>query len=552
MPALNRSLPLYLAIGLVQGLVLLGLSLLDIPLLTVAVGSVVLVGGTLLQLLGTAVKVRGTWVLVLGLTVLIAAISSTRYLGDAYDWLWLSWMVGAPLLAYICTAFIHSWPTREGARPRYQDLFQHAWNNVFIVLLAGLLCGLFMLLLWLCAGLFKMLHIEVVAELVRATSFQLLTLPVVFSLGMRMGCQNDKVIGLLRGILLTLCRFLLPISALTAVLFSAALALTGVQPIWDTGYSTTILLCLIGVQLFLVNGVFQDGEQQDYPRVLRRLVEASLLCLPVLAGLAAYSTWLRIDQYGLTPSRALGALLVAVALVYSLAAVWAVLFSRSRWLGALRSSNPPLALLCALLIVAFHSPVLDPVGQSARNQVERLLSGRIPVAQFDARALRNSLGKAGREQFEALAVQLERGEILDESGRAQLREQMAEAAPYAESSGPKLEWLGPAELGSEQFLAMADAKIQCGTPGCVLWPVDLDGDGRHEVMMLARHRYTNSATFYVRDTDDRWREGGTLYGIADARLMIQRIRDGAVQPVTPHYKTLQVDGVELSVRQSRQ
>jgi hypothetical protein len=187
------------------------------------------------------------------------------------------------------------------------------------------------------------------------------------------------------------------------VLFTLTLPFTGLQPVWDTGYSTTLLLVLAIINLFLVNGVFQEGHQGSvYPVALKRLVNASLLCLPVLVGLAAYASWMRIDQYGLTPSRILALLLVGVMLAHGLAAAWAVLASRQGWLNSLRVSNPWIALLSAALVVLFYTPLLAPQALSAKNQVERLVSGRTPVSEFDARNLYHDLGQPGRDAFEQL------------------------------------------------------------------------------------------------------------------------------------------------------
>ena len=157
--------------------------------------------------------------------------------------------------------------------------------------------------------------------------------------------RSRWVIGLLRGILLTLCRVLLPLSALIVIVFTFALPFTGLAPIWATGCSTTIMLCLVAANLFLLNGVFQDGAQSSgYPVWLLRLVDLCLLCLPVLVVLAGYSTWLRIEQYGLTPSRLLAMLLVGVMFAHSLAVVWAVVVPPGQWLARLRVSNPAIAL----------------------------------------------------------------------------------------------------------------------------------------------------------------------------------------------------------------
>ena len=116
------------------------------------------------------------------------------------------------------------------------------------------------------------------------------------------------------------------------------------------------------------------------------------MCLPVLVVLAGYSTWLRIEQYGLTPSRILAMVLVLVIFVHAVAALLAVFVSRSTWLGSLRLSNPLIALLCVVVLLAMHTPWFSPLKMSANNQVQRLLSGKTAVDNFDADTLRNRLG----------------------------------------------------------------------------------------------------------------------------------------------------------------
>ena len=356
------------------------------------------------------------------------------------------------------------------------------------------------------------------------------------------------VIGLLRGILLTLCRFLLPLGALITVLFTLTLPFTGLQPVWETGYSTTLLLMLAIINLFLVNGVFQEGQQgRVYPVALKRLVNASLLCLPVLVGLAAYASWMRIDQYGLTPSRILALLLVGVMLAHGLAAAWAVLGSRHGWLNSLRVSNPWIALLSAALVVLFYTPLLAPQALSAKNQVERLVSGRTPVSEFDARNLYHDLGQPGRDAFEQLEKRLQTDELLDARGRAQLLATLEEVRrpAVAEERGPKLEWLGPVQSSSEALADSTLAESQCGGKGCYLWAVDLDGDGHNEVLMIPRHTYASRLFVFTWDNRE-WREVGSLSGKMDNLEGVAKgIRDGAVKLVTPRYKTLSIDGQEL-------
>ena len=555
MLTLERSVMTYLAIGLVQGLLLWLATSMGDPGAWYGLITAVLVGGVNLLLLGENIRHRGTAWLVVGLTVVMTAISAWVFWdGDEYwrpgSWLAGSWSFFAVVITYICTVFILSWPTREGRYPRYEDLFRHAWDTVFIVLLGLLLNAVFWALLWLWGGLFKMLGIVALNKLFSTEGFICISSAMVFALGVHMGREKERVIGLLRGIVLTLCRFLLPLSALIVIVFTFALPFTGLEPIWDTGYSTPIMLWLVAVNLFLLNGVFQDGTQgSGYPTWLVRVVDLCLLCLPVLVVLAGYSTWLRIEQYGLTPSRILAMVLVLVIFIHSVAALLAVFVSRSIWLGSLRVSNPVIALLCVVLLLAMHTPWFSPLKLSANNQVQRLLSGRTAVDNFDADTLRNRLGSEGKQAYDALLEQVEQGLVLAEPGRQVLLKRLKEVSAGNGPTGSErlLEWIGPKVEGSEQFYDKRFNGQLCLAPGCALWAVDLDQDGQPEVLQLPKNKWSEPLYFFKRDAQGNWQRVGTYAGGGESSLeLIEKIRQGKVKVVTPRYQSLQIDGVELS------
>ena len=555
MLTLERSVMTYLAIGLVQGLLLWLATSMGDPGAWYGLITAVLVGGVNLLLLGENIRHRGTAWLVVGLTVVMTAISAWVFWdGDEYwrpgSWLAGSWSFFAVVITYICTVFILSWPTREGRYPRYEDLFRHAWDTVFIVLLGLLLNAVFWALLWLWGGLFKMLGIVALNKLFSTEGFICISSAMVFALGVHMGREKERVIGLLRGIVLTLCRFLLPLSALIVIVFTFALPFTGLEPIWDTGYSTPIMLWLVAVNLFLLNGVFQDGTQgSGYPTWLVRVVDLCLLCLPVLVVLAGYSTWLRIEQYGLTPSRILAMVLVLVIFIHSVAALLAVFVSRSIWLGSLRVSNPVIALLCVVLLLAMHTPWFSPLKMSANNQVQRLLSGRTAVDNFDADTLRNRLGSEGKQAYNALLEQVEQGLVLAEPGRQVLLKRLKEVSAGNGPTGSErlLEWIGPKVEGSEQFYDKRFNGQLCLAPGCALWAVDLDQDGQPEVLQLPKNKWSEPLYFFKRDAQGNWQRVGTYAGGGESSLeLIEQIRQGKVKVVTPRYQSLQIDGVELS------
>ena len=554
MLTLERSVITYLAIGLVQGLLLWLATSMGDPGVWYALITAVLVGGINLLLLGENIRQHGVVWLVLGLTAVMTAISAWVFWdGDEYwrpgSWLVGSWSFFAVVITYICTVFILSWPAREGRYPRYEDLFRHAWDTVFIVLLGLLLNAVFWALLWLWGGLFKMLGIVALNKLFSTDGFICISSAMVFALGVHMGREKERVIGLLRGVVLALCRFLLPLSALIVIVFTFALPFTGLEPIWDTGYSTPIMLWLVAVNLFLLNGVFQDGTLgSGYPTWLVRVVDLCLVCLPVLVVLAGYSTWLRIEQYGLTPSRILAMVLVLVIFVHAVAALLAVFVSRSTWLGSLRLSNPLIALMCVVLLLAMHTPWFSPLKMSANNQVQRLLSGKTAVDNFDADTLRNRLGPQGKQAYDALLEQVEQGLVLAEPGRQVLLKRLKEVSA---GNGPRgterlLEWIGPKVEGSEQFYDKRFDGQSCLAPGCALWAVDLDQDGQPEVLQLPKNKWSEPLYFFKRDAQGNWQRAGTYAGGESSLELIEQIRQGKVKVVTPRYQSLQIGGVELS------
>lgn len=557
MPLFNRSLWFYLLVGLCQGVVFWQIESFGSRGVLAASLTLVVVGGLVLQLLGPKLKDRQVLALTLGFCLLMMAISSwvqQTGLDNGNRWLMENWLLTGVPLSYVVCAFLASWPSGTGRRWDYADLYHNAWSHVFVVFFALMLTGVFSLLLLLWSKLFLMLGIDFFAEQFSSRVFICLSLSVVFSLAMRLGLHNERVIGMLRGVLLAACHFLLPLITLITVLFTVTLPFTGVQKIWDTGYSTPILLCLVGTYLFLLNGVFQDGRQaKPYPAWLMRCVEAGLLCLPVLVALSGYSSWLRVEQYGLSPRRFMGLLLVAIFAAYSLAAMLAVVQRNALWLNGLRRSNPALALAVCLLLVLINTPWFNGQSFSARDQVHRLLDGRTSVLTFDSNYLRNGLGTAGRQQFEALSERVERDEVLDAPSREVLRAQIkrtpgestVEPRPYTPSP-VNLEWIGPKVDGSEQFISLNSRQLQCQDAGCVMWGVDLDGDGQAEVVQFNQQPWDHRALLYKRAADGEWQYVTVLLGANLSPQNLNRLRAGDIKIIEPRFKSVQIGDLTLA------
>ena len=136
--------------------------------------------------------------------------------------------------------------------------------------------------------------------------------------------------------------------------------------------------------------------------MLRRLVEASLLALPVYAALALYALGLRVVQYGWTVDR-FWALLIALAVAgYALGYALAVLRRRGRWLQALEPVNRWMCWVVLALALLGNSPLLDPVRLTLSSQLERLRADPPAITSSDVNVLRFDLGRRGVQALREL------------------------------------------------------------------------------------------------------------------------------------------------------
>jgi hypothetical protein len=259
--------------------------------------------------------------------------------------------------------------------------------------------------------------------------------------------------------------------------------------------------------------------------------------LPVLALLAAYSTWLRIDQYGYTPSRIYSALIILVGACYSVGYCWCVIRRQSPWLSGMRVINVNTGLLICGLVVITHSPLFDPLELSARNQYQRLLSGRASVEEFDFGSLKYRLGKPGQrylrqiralQQHPQLALikarlaALDDGTISYEEWRDAWRKSSAGNSPTKdatvaplvyESTNNRPEMLGGGEVPTG-FLDVLPGRV-C-LQRCYLIKVDVDRDGYPELVKFEEQDSVNTMDVYTNKSGD-WAKAGVYRNVERGR-----------------------------------
>lgn len=323
------------------------------------------------------------------------------YHGDSYRT--FTFILASAVAVYVLIPFGQIFYNSGRFSFSYMELFRHSWNTPFIILVATMFTGLYWTLIYLWGALFGLLAIEFFKELFSSAPFVHVTTYLILGLGLALGKESNKIINTLRRITLLVFRTLMPLLAFIALLFLATLPVTGLQPLWDTKAASPLLLILLLLTILFINAVLQDGSgAKPYTLWVRKGVEGMLLAMPVFAALALYAIGLRIAQYGITPDRLYTVLIVIITGLYALGYAAAVPARQAVWLGVMRPVNVAVSLIIVGSAVLLHTPVLDPLGWSARNQYARLVEGKVDAEEFDYGSLRFRFGHAGYAKLKAL------------------------------------------------------------------------------------------------------------------------------------------------------
>lgn len=292
--------------------------------------------------------------------------------------------------------------------------YQSAAGSPFIafsthmLIVAGALCLTFAIwaILTLWAGLFAIAGWNDLANALKSRGVILTVTAGAFGLGYGLLRQQPRALRAARNIVLVPFSALSTILALGSVTFAAILMVAGPEPVWSTGLASPILIGLALLGVLLTNAVVREGPPSVIPSRLYFWVSTINQTLaPLLVGLAAYSLWLRVEQYGLTPARVGIAFLISAFSIVTLSYLVAVLIWRANWPSHLAAVNRFVILVVAGLLISTLTPPLNPFRLSAENQVERLTKGVTDPSTFDYGLLKYELGQAGRDALERIRAE---------------------------------------------------------------------------------------------------------------------------------------------------
>jgi len=470
---------------------------------------------------------------------------------------------------YVLTPFLQARLATGQWRSPYPELVRHAWQNGVTLLLALVFVALGWGVLLLSAGLFRLIDIDGLDRLLDDELFVIVTSGALFGTGIALMRSRLRTIQTLLHIVVGLFTGLLPVLSLVILAFLASLAVGGFEQLWDGSQSiwrstsaAGVLSALLASQILFLNAVFQDGTRPaPYPRLFRGVIGLALLALPVIAALALYAMWLRIDEYGLTVQRFWAAAAVAVLALHSVGYALMQLVPHRNWLGHLPRVNVTMALVLLAVIIAGNSPLLDPHRLSAESQLQRLRN--LAADEMDERDLawlRFSAGRYGIEALRTLQAEARgasRSELADRIARHLDSRSPRPMAPLASAparpdpvnpprTGPLQasvpEGNPPLEEAYLRFLrsdAGAVANCSGDDADCLVVRVDANGDGRDERLLCNLALPGSiSCRLTLQQEDGSWR-WLTVIGWPRTEATEQAIREGDIRTVPSPWQSLQ-------------
>lgn len=395
----------------------------------------------------------------------------------------------------------------------YPDLHDAIWKNTITVVLTLLIAGLMWGILSLGAGLFKLIGIDFFYNLFfEHQIFTYLANSLVLAIGVLICRTNSKLIITVRKLLSLVVKGLLPLLSFFALIFIFSLPFTGINTLAKQWSSATTLLTTMSLLLaLLVNAVYlsaDNAEQKPYPKIIRYIINGSLLALPIYAILSTYYLGLRIVQYGWTPERLWAAVVVGLSLCLSLAYATAVVRKNTIWLHSLGNINKKMMCLIAAILILCNSPIIDPYRISVNDQMQRYATGKISPDNLDLIMLRFDAGRRGNDTLQALRhdakfiseparklnlekilIQTNRWGGYDDDGNKQktaiftverARKNILLATGV---TPPDSSWWASLSENNYQAERMSDCYLLANS--CVLTTLDLNADGKPEPILCS-------------------------------------------------------------------
>jgi hypothetical protein len=443
----------------------------------------------------------------------------------------------------------------------YSTYFDSAWKLAVQLAFSVLFTGVTWLVLTLGVALFELVKLTFLRDLIREAWFSIPVTAFAFACAIHLTDVRPAIVRGIRGLLLVLMSWLLPVIALLVAGFVLSLPFTGLQPLWATRHAASVLLCTAAVLVVLINAAWQQGgDAVAVARVVRGAARVGALLPAPIVALAGYALMLRVGDYGWTGERVEACACLVVAGCYALGYFAAGL--RPGWLPLIAQVNIVAAFLVLAVLLALFSPLADPARISVASQVARFESGKIDARHFDFGFLRFDGARFGRAALERVDAQVAGPDA------ALVRQQIA-AVRALSSRHMNLEPpqpLGPADLAANlrphpsgsalpatllhtNFAATADrwrlpeCLVDAGKT-CDAVQLDVTGDGKPEVLLLPQDN--GYARVLGETAPGQWRLLGSI-SVGPCASVRAALLDGNAHSVEPAMRDIEAGGQRLHV-----
>ncbi|MCC9620918.1 DUF4153 domain-containing protein [Thalassospira sp. MA62] len=457
-------------------------------------------------------------------------------------------------------------PVQATVLPNSQSpaaLVAEIWSVKLSLVFGALAAAILWPALWALIALFNLVGLDGFGALVTEDWVAIPLSWAAFATGILIAHTKSNLLVPVRQIVGGLFRILYPFQALGLFVFLIAVVLGGWKVlvaqefgVWWTVMSAAFCAC------YLLFGSLQASDNLTvFGRLGDRILRFSLWVPPIFGAIAIYTIWLRISEYGLTPSRVYG---LWSALFMVLATLWLARegFGRHQSMpAALRDVYGRVLLCLGGMAFVMHLPLMDPLTMSSRSQQARLEqrlptenSGALPaLIQEDLEFMAWRLGRPGEDALADLA----QGRVDVISSLDYLRTYRAPNEPPAATRQeipvfPENHGVSDLVLNQlfdqntpfdREFCIEQNTGSATRKNVCAVLLVDLDDDGLEEAVTIT---YPNRFSLYDFDQDaQEWaferalrQDGDTVTD--DPQQFLRDLEAGNFGPVKPRFSDLRI------------
>jgi len=421
------------------------------------------------------------------------------------------------LLALALLVTVPALAVAQGMRVRYEAWFDGVLHNTLLLLQGGLVTGLFWLVLFSAAGLFRLVKLPFLQQLIEHAAFWIPATTLVFGHGVSLAVKHRGVAKFLFERLTQLCGWIYPLAGALGVAFVASWLVQGIGPLLQTRRAAFVLLWFAVLCVLLVNASSRGGlDAPRYPHWLRRALSTGLLVLLPMVAVAMYALGLRIAQHGWTVDRVWG---VFVALVVAVFALGYALNALAEWAGRrerclVPATNAAAAVVAVAGLLLLVGGAVDPRRLSVNDQLQRLTQGE-PDEEGLVRYLAREGGVFGRRALEALAAN-----APGLGGVPEARQRLARLALLGARERKAIEaevvrtlpvWPAGTAVPPELHDALARGEYlgHCTPETCLVWRLPAEVAGEGVFTLLSREKGVGGSLWRV-NAQGEWFSRGRL------------------------------------------